>query len=227
MELYSRGKFCTMSAKMNQSSPSLFEDVEPGPRKAHKRRILSGALACFNELGIEATTIETIRGRTKSSVGSIYHHFGNKEGLVAALCFAALDDQLNLMQPRVKSASTPREAVGQLIHSYLEWVSQKPELARFIAQARQSVATGPFGKDLDERNRQRYGNLHKWLARGIEDGTILALPKEIYASLLIGPSENYCRAWLSGRVSESPITYAKILAEAAWRAVGRVYEDSR
>lgn len=206
---------------MKNFSPSLFDSVEPGPRKAHKRQILSSALACFNELGIEATTIEAIRTRADSSVGSIYHHFGNKEGLIAALCFAALDDQLNLIQPRMKSAGTPREAIGQLIHSYLEWVTQKPELARFLSQARHAVATGPFGKALGERNKQRYGDLHKWLSQGVSDGAILALPKETYASLLIGPSENFCRAWLSGRVKEPPIAYAEVFAEAAWRAVGR------
>ena len=163
---------------MKNFSPSLFDSVEPGPRKAHKRQILSSALACFNELGIEATTIEAIRTRADSSVGSIYHHFGNKEGLIAALCFAALDDQLNLIQPRMKSAGTPREAIGQLIHSYLEWVTQKPELARFLSQARHAVATGPFGKALGDRNKQRYGDLHKWLSQGVNDGAILALPKK-------------------------------------------------
>ena len=205
---------------MKKFSPSLFEVVEPGPRKAHKREILSCALACFNEVGIEATTIETIRSKANSSVGSIYHHFGNKEGLVAALCFAALDDQLKLFEPRMKTAATPKEAIVQLVHSYMQWVGEKPELARFLAQARNGVANGPFAKDLDARNKQRYGDLHKWLAKGVQDGLILALPKETYASLLIGPAENFCRAWLSGRVKESPIAYAEVFAEAAWRAVG-------
>ena len=81
-----------------------FARVEPGPRKEHKRLILSCALACFNELGIQATTVETIRERANSSIGSIYHHFGNKDGLIAALFFAALDDQLALTQPRIQNA---------------------------------------------------------------------------------------------------------------------------
>lgn len=81
-------------------------------------------------------------------------------------------------------------------------------------------ATGPFGKDLAERNKIRYGGLQEWLAQGVKNGTILALPKEIYASLLIGPAESFCWAWLSGRVKGTPTDYAEIFSAAAWRAVG-------
>ena len=87
--------------------------------------------------------------------------------------------------------------------------------------AAQAAAIATRNAINDARNKQRYGDLHKWLAKGVQDGLILALPKETYASLLIGPAENFCRAWLSGRVKESPIAYAEVFAEAAWRAVGR------
>jgi AcrR family transcriptional regulator len=207
-----------MSANKNISG--LLERVEPGPRKAHKRHIMSCALACFDQLGLEATTIETIRERAGSSIGSIYHHFGNKEGLIAALCFAALDDQFALAQPRMLEAATPREAIEALVCTYLEWVTQQPKLARFLSQTRHSVATGPLKNELAERNKQRFGALLEWLAKGVKDGTIRPLPRETYASLLIGQSENYCRAWLTGRVKGKPSDYAKIFAQAAWASVG-------
>ena len=68
----------------------------PGRRAHLKRHILHGALACFNEQGLEPTTIDQIRVRCDTSVGNIYHHFGNKDGLIAALFFCALDDQARL-----------------------------------------------------------------------------------------------------------------------------------
>lgn len=202
--------------------PDLFERVEPGPRKAHKRLILNCALACFNELGIQATTVETIRERANSSIGSIYHHFGNKDGLIAALFFAALDDQLALTQPRIAHAASAREAVEALVQTYLEWVTQQPELARFMSQARASIADGPFSADLVQRNKQRYGGLLEWLDQGVKEGSVRSLPRETYASLLIGQSENYCRAWLSGRVKTKPTDFVQVFAEAAWRSVGLV-----
>lgn len=201
-----------------------FERLLPGARKANKRHILSCALACFDELGVEATTIDVIRQRSGSSVGTIYHHFGNKEGLIAALYFVALDDQLALIKPAIIQAGSVQGAVVSMVRTYLEWVTQQPRLAKFMFMARASVATGAYQEELKERNQQRYGRLQEWLGKGVTTGQIRELPKETYASLLLGQSENYCRAWLSGRVKGSPMEYADVFAGAAWRSVAAVTE---
>ena len=54
-------------------------------RSSRKQEILQAALACFTEFGVEATTIEMIRDRSGASIGSLYHHFGNRERIIAAL----------------------------------------------------------------------------------------------------------------------------------------------
>lgn len=69
------------------SAQNLLERLYPGRRAALKRQILLDALGCFLEQGIETTSIEMIRAKSESSVGAIYHHFKNKEGIVAALFF--------------------------------------------------------------------------------------------------------------------------------------------
>jgi AcrR family transcriptional regulator len=206
-------------SKIKPLAASVFERVEPGKRKAGKRHIMSVALSCFDELGIEATTIETIRDRAASSIGAIYHHFKNKEGLIAALYFAALDDQLFLMLPRMETATGARDAIHALVQTYLEWVSEQPQLAKFLFHARTYVAGGPFAEDLAERNKKRYGRLLTWLLQGVKDGTIRALPRETYASLLVGQMENYCRAWLSGRVETRPTEHLEVFSDAARRSV--------
>lgn len=198
-----------------------FERVLPGARKSTKRHILRCALDCFLENGLESTTIDTIRQRSGTSVGTIYHHFGNKEGLVAALFFTALDDHKAVMWPELERASTPKTVIEGLVHSYMNWVTRQPELARFMFLARSSVAAGPFGEELAIRNREQYSFLHKWLAEGVRLGDIRSLPKETYPSLLLGQSENYCRAWLSGRVPTPPSDHASVFADGAWRSLAQ------
>ncbi len=198
-----------------------FEQALPGARKSTKRHILQCALECFLESGLESTTIDTIRQRSRTSVGTIYHHFGNKEGLVAALFFTALDDHKAIMWPVLERASTPKTVIEGLVHSYIRWVTGQPELARFMFLARSSVAAGPFGDELATRNREQYSFLHKWLAEGVKLGDIRSLPKETYPSLLFGQAENYCRAWLSGRVPTPPGDHASVFAESAWRSLAQ------
>src|SRR2546425_484894 len=56
-----------------------------GPAPSRRDAILSAALGCFVRRGYTATTIEDIRRASGASVGSLYHHFGGKDRIAAAL----------------------------------------------------------------------------------------------------------------------------------------------
>lgn len=197
----------------------LLERSYPGRRAELKRDIFRKALALFNEQGIEATTIEMIRAECDTSVGAIYHHFGNKEGLVAALFFTALDDQARLRDSYMADAGTARAGVYALVHSYVDWVDSQPEWARFQYHARFAVTKGPFKDELAERNKARNKVLLQWLSDPAHRGEMGSFPSELLLSLIIGQADSYCRAWLSGRTKGSPKAYRDVLAEAAWRSI--------
>lgn len=200
-------------------APDLIERAVPGRRSELKRGILRQALTCFNEAGIEATTIETIRARCDTSVGAIYHHFGNKEGIVAALFFAALDDQGALRDQHLSNAHTAEQGVAALVRSYVEWVDAEPDWARFVFQGRFAVANGPFKEELLSRNQQRNRQLSEWMTGEGRREAFSHIPAELLPSLIIGTAESYARAWLSGRVKHSPTAYADLLAQAAWASI--------
>lgn len=197
----------------------LLERSYPGRRAELKRSILRAALQCFNAQGIEATTIEMIRVACDTSVGAIYHHFGNKEGLVAALFFAAMQDQAALRLKYFEAAETTRDGVNALVFSYVDWVASQPEWARYQFSARFAVSNGPHKEELAEKNKIRNQQVQEWFARPGVGEELANFPAELVPSLIIGPSESYCRAWLSGRVSQSPKLYRDVLAEAAWRSL--------
>lgn len=192
----------------------------PGRRAELKRDIFKTALDLFNEQGLEATTIEMIRARCETSVGAIYHHFGNKEGLVAALFFTALDDQAELRARYLEAANTAKEGVYALVHSYVDWVDDEPQWARFQYHAHFAVTKGPLAAELEGRNQARNGLLGEWMKAPGRGDQLTGVPAELLPSLVIGQADSYCRAWLAGRVHSSPRTYRDVLAEAAWRSVG-------
>lgn len=197
----------------------VLERTYPGRRAELKKTILRAALHCFNTHGIEATTIEMIRLACDTSVGAIYHHFGNKEGLVAALFFAALSDQAALRARHFEMAETTRDGVNAAIFSYVDWVASQPEWARYQFSARSAVSSGPFKEELAEKNRIRNRQIQEWFTRPGVGDELASFPSELVPSLIIGPAESYCRAWLSGRVRQSPEMYREILADAAWRSL--------
>jgi AcrR family transcriptional regulator len=191
----------------------------PERRAQLKRHILQAALACFNEQGLEPTTIEQIRGRCDTSVGNIYHHFGNKDGLIAALFFCALADQARLREQYLGMAKTIEESVAALVYSYLDWVAAEPEFARFQFQSRSSVAKGPMAEELAERNRHRNRQMREWLTEPSGVAALGEVPVELLPSLIIGQAESYCRAWLSGRVLTPPDRFREPLAQASWASL--------
>jgi len=197
----------------------LLERSYPGRRAELKRDIFRKALSLFNEQGIEATTIEMIRAECDTSVGAIYHHFGNKEGLVAALFFTALEDQARLRDAYLDAADTTQKGVQALVFSYVDWVEQQPQWARFQYHARFAVTKGPFKDELAERNKTRNLRLRQWLTQSGRAAELQDLPAELLPSLIIGQADSYCRAWLAGRVKGSPSAYREVLAQAAWRSI--------
>lgn len=203
----------------SMETSDLLERSYPGRRAELKRDIFRKALVLFNEQGVEATTIEMIRAECDTSVGAIYHHFGNKEGLVAALFFTALDDQAQLRDSYLAHAQTTEEGVHALVHSYVDWVDSQPEWARFQYHARFAITKGPFKDELATRNKTRNQTLGHWLAEPGRRDELRAVPGELLLSLIIGQADSYCRAWLSGRVKGSPKAYRELLAQAAWRSI--------
>lgn len=206
-----------------RGSPSRVEKVlalaSPGERGASRRAVLREALPCFNARGVEAATIEELRQRSGQSVGTIYHHFRNKEGVAAALFFAGFDDQSRVIATRTAAAADAHAMVVALVSAYVDWVTAQPELAAFLFMARETVAQGPYGAELDTRLEARYRPIDARLAEGVRDGLIAKLPAELIPALVLGGAESYCRGWLAGRRQTRPSVHAALLAEAAWRGI--------
>ena len=198
---------------------AVLERACPGLRGASRRAVLRHALACFNKTGIEAATIEDLRRTSGQSVGSIYHHFRNKEGVAAALFFAGLDDQSRAIAARTATAPDVHAMVAELVGAYVDWVTALPDLAAFLFLARETVAQGPRAIELKERLELRYSPIDARLAEGVRAGRILGLPTEVIPALVLGGAESYCRAWLAGRRKTKPAAYAALLADAAWRGI--------
>lgn len=194
----------------------LLERLYPQRRSLLKRQILSDALSCFLEFGLDTTSIEMIRDKSESSVGAIYHHFKNKEGIIAVLVFAALDDQADLRDRYLDVAQSLQDVISALIYSYVDWVSDQPQFAKFLLLAHFSVMQSEYKQALSEKNKKRNQKIMAHVSSYADFESFKNIPIELIMSLVIGASESYCRAWLSKKVVADPKAYREILAQAAW-----------
>jgi AcrR family transcriptional regulator len=188
-------------------------------KKSRKQDILDAALHCFTENGIEATTIEMIRERSQASVGSMYHHFGNKESIAGALYVEALTEHHEYQQALLAEARSAEEGVKAITHAYVDWVSANPDKARFVLYSRGVLAKSEMAGEMQERTRKHVTDVLAWFEPYIDNGQLKKLPRECYGSLITGPAHDYARLWMSGRAKTDIKAYREIFAEAAWNAV--------
>lgn len=188
-------------------------------KKSRKQEILDAALACFTENGIEATTIEMIRERSQASVGSMYHHFGNKERIAATLYMDALGEHNAYQHQLLQAATSAEDAVKAIAYAYVDWVSANPDKARFVLYGRGALAKSEMAGEMRERTRAHVMAVLEWFRPYLEQGSLKSLPMEVLGSLMTGPAHDYARLWLSGRAKTDIKAYREIFAEAAWNAL--------
>ena len=205
------------------NSIAIFEKHYAGRRKQLKKEILMTALQLFNQNGIESTTIEQIRENSDTSVGAIYYHFGTKEGIIANLYFLALDDQLIEREKYFKNINSVQDLIFALVYSYLDWVEQNAELARFQMTARYYVSNSTYEHELNEKNKLRNKVIFQHLQSFYPLEELKKLQLNLIISLIMGPTEHYAKPWLLGKISDQPSEYRDEFALSAWLAVERFF----
>jgi AcrR family transcriptional regulator len=191
-----------------------------GPIETTDRRsaILAAALTVFTEKGIEAATIDDIRQCSGASVGSIYHHFGAKEGIAAALFAHILDDYWSRLLMAAAGAKSAERAIHALIDTHIRWIVARPDAARFLFARRQAVGAAHedgIRQQTAAHLKALSGHLKPWF----KEGMLRRLPFELYVAILMGPAQELSRHWLGGRISLDPRDAIAELSRAAWRSL--------
>lgn len=186
------------------------------PSSDRHRAIIEAALACFSQHGVEATTIDMIREASGASVGSLYHRFGNKEGIAAEVYMQGLRDFRASLEVRLASVRNLEEAVRAVVDANIDWIVANPEWARFVFNHRMVLAQADREKAFLEETT---ASTQKWWSDmlGLPGAEVLATRKNpVYASVLTGVVHDYARHWLEGRRKISPDKLRTTFAAAAY-----------
>lgn len=194
------------------------------PRKSTIRRraaVLDAALRCFTRQGLSATTIADVRKASKTSIGSIYHHFSSKEELATALYLHSLQLYQEGLLAKLVRTRTAERRVRAMVEYHLDWVAREPDRARFLFIAERPQAKSQAAQDLSQLNRSFFDRLFEPLEAQMHARALRSLPRDLFLAMVIGPAQSYARAWLEGR-KRSPLNRARrALADGAWASVRR------
>ncbi len=191
----------------------------PTDNRPTRQAILDAALVEFTARGVAGASIRAICARSAASVGSIYHHFGDKDGIAGALYIAGLVGYQQGFLTTLERAHTTREGVEGAVHHHVAWIREHQDLARFLLLGRDAGAVTATEWPLREINRKFFRAVSSWTRPRIQDGELRELEPELLTSLWIGPSQDLARHWLAGRSRMSLTEAEPVLADAAWRCL--------
>ena len=190
-----------------------------------RTRVVRAAAKLFARGGAEAVTIAAVAEASKTSVGSLYHHFGDKQGILAAV-FA---DQLQGYREQLAAAlraPTGEGLLTALVTTHLRWVEDQPDEARAIEALRagavsEAAAGGVGAGELLRADTRAF--LAPFRARyeaEVEAGGFRRLPWPVVPLLVLAPTHALARQWLDGRELGAPLSsFAPALASAAYAAL--------
>ncbi len=188
-------------------------------RRDSRNRALAVALELFDRQGPSATTIEQVRDAARISIGSLYHHFRSREGLMAALYADLLERYRAVLAAELTRRDDARGLLDGFVATHIAWAVANPAAARFLAEYRRDPDVIATESDLQRGTADFLRPLLARLKPAMAAGSIRALPPELLLSLVVGPVQAWLRLWLDGRTSQKPEAAARKLSDLIWAAL--------
>lgn len=192
----------------------------PSPRAEASRRrrqdILDAALECFSSIGYEQTTLADIRTRAGASTGSIYHHFGSKEQIAASLYLEGVRQTQETGIEALLRTRTGRTGVAAQVASYIDWVVEHPDMARFLFGMRHAPFLDGDEATIATLNEETLARGAQWIADRVAAGELPDIEPSLRWALVFGPCRHWAGSWLRGSTSITPAEAKRQIATAAY-----------
>jgi AcrR family transcriptional regulator len=102
-------------------------------RSASERSLLDAAATLLERGGLAAVTTRAVLAQAGLTAPTLYHHFGDKDGLLAALLQEGVYAFFAHKDTTLRITSDPRADLLTAFDSFLDFVSQQPQLFQLLA----------------------------------------------------------------------------------------------
>jgi len=143
--------------------------------------LLATARQMFSELGYAHTSMDDLTARAGLTRGALYHHFGDKKGLLAAVVEqldAEMDERLRAITDTAENAW---DGFRQRCRAYLE-MALEPEIQRIVLRDARAV----LGGGSPEAQRHCIESLRQLIENLMLQGVLLEAPAQALAALIYG-----------------------------------------
>jgi AcrR family transcriptional regulator len=181
---------------------------------------LDAALHLFATRGLRATSIEDICAASGASNGSLYHHFGSKEGIAETLYVSAIDDYQRKAFGVITNAESAEAGFCGCVEHYLQWVSEHRELAVLMLAVEHNDVRELATDQLAGANQKFRAEIGEWMRGRATAGELPDIPRDLIMPAVLGPVRRFAELWLQGKTATPISEAAHVLSDIAWRGLG-------
>lgn len=181
-------------------------------------RILTAALDLFVEKGYHRVSIHEIQRRASVSIGSIYNHFGGKEGVARALHQHILNELEALIDRVEAEGDSPRLQCERLIAQLFEHTETHRNIIAFAFHAKHAEFIPDESLVCDEAP---FVKMRQMVSRGVACGEFVEQDPLLLAATLFGGMIRLIQLRLDGVIQRPLNDYARDFPALLWRGILR------
>ncbi len=201
-------------------TPSHSTSTESAPfdeKLKPQERILNAALELFVNKGYFTTNVPDISKLSRCSVGSIYHHFLNKEEIAQRLYLDGIRQFRDALGKVIEPNASLETTIRSIVICFLHFAEEHHTLSRYLwLQRHNEFLTGTVDRPTIIRFDSFGKKIAKAVKNGVRSGTIPNIEAEVFWCIVFGIPLSYVRDWLEGYTKQPPSAVAESLARACW-----------
>lgn len=180
------------------------------------RQVLTAALVLFSRWGYFNTTVHDIAREAGVSIGSIYHHFGDKTGIARALYRHLLEFMTASIEEVMAREADAQARCRAIVTLLFETTEREPRGMEFMLYAKHREF---MPDETPVCSSRPFELMREIVADGMARGDVRRLDPMVAATALFGGPLRMITARLDGILPRALPTYLDEVWECAWKAV--------
>lgn len=178
--------------------------------------VLSCSLKLFTKDGYFNTSVHDIARESGVSIGSIYHHFKDKEGLAGILYHSLLTRMSDELISVSQSHTSAQDRCRAVIEVLFDITEREPDVMEFMLYAKHREF---LPDETPICSSQPFELMREMVRQGMENGEIREMDVMVASTCLFGGAIRMITSRLDGLVPGKLSGYQDEIWNCSWRAV--------
>jgi AcrR family transcriptional regulator len=179
-------------------------------------RILTASLDLFVNNGFHNVSVHDVQKVADVSIGSIYKHFGGKEGIAKALYARLLTEMNEMVDMVIQQRHTPIERCNRVIELLFEYTETRTNIIAYVFHSKHSEF---ISDEAPICSAEPFVRIREIVQQGIQQGDIQPCDSWVASSAIFGGAIRLIHLRLEG-IIERPLTelYPEVI-ERTWQGM--------